>query len=61
MKKTWLITLIGLTLALVSTTAGVAALTSGGSTPPAQESVVEPEPSGDQPPIRSDEDIDPNE
>ncbi len=61
MKKTWLITLIGLTLALAATTAGVAALTSGGSTSPAQESVGEPDPSGDQGPVTSIDDIDPNE
>ncbi len=60
MKKQWLTILVGLTLAL--TVVGVAfALNSDGSTPPAQEGVGEPEPSGDQIPIRSDEGIDPNE
>ena len=55
MKKKWLITLVGLTMALAAITGGVATLGGGGSTTPEQG------PPGDQPPIRSDEDIDPNE
>ncbi len=48
MKK-WLIPVVILVLAIAGTTAGVFALTDDG------------EPSGDQPPIRSDEGIDPDE
>ena len=56
MKKQWLITLVGLTMALAAITGGGFALASNGTAAPEVG-----EPSGDQPPIRSDEDIDPNE
>ena len=56
MKKQWLIALVGLTMALAAITGGGFALTGNGTDAPEAG-----EPSGDQPPIRSDEGIDPNE
>lgn len=56
MKKQWLITLVGLTMALAAITGGGFALAGNGTDAPEVG-----EPSGDQPPIRSDEDIDPSE
>jgi hypothetical protein len=56
MKKQWLIILVGLTMALAAITGGGFVLVGNGTdTPEAGE------PSGDQPSIRSDDDIDPNE
>ncbi len=61
MKK-WLIILMGLTLVAAVTTGAAFALTSNGSDTPVEGSEGQiDEPDGDLPPIRSDEDIDPNE
>ncbi len=54
--KRWLIPLLGLTLALVAITGAGFALAGNGTDAPEVGA-----PSGDQPPIRSDEGIDPNE
>lgn len=55
MKKNWLITIVGLTLALAAITGGGIALAGNGTGTPELG-----EPSGGQGPIRSDEDINPN-
>ena len=61
MKK-WLIVLVGLTLAIVVTTGSVFALTGDGSDNSKQDAAdQDDEPSGDQPPVTSADDIDPNE
>jgi hypothetical protein len=56
MKRQWLIILVGLTMALAAITGGGFVLAGNGTD--AREAG---EPSGDQPPIRSDDGIDPNE
>lgn len=58
----WMVALVGLTLALAMTAGVVFALTGDGTpTPQPEPQGPVDEPSGNLPPIRSDEDIDPNE
>ena len=60
MSKKWLIPLVGLALTLAVGGVGFALADSGASTPEGTAEQMD-EPSGDQPPIRSDEGIDPDE
>ncbi len=57
--KSWLIPLVGLTLALAGSSGAAYALTADGTDTPERGLVDDP--AGDQPPVRSDDGIDPNE